>query len=195
VLKAAFNGNFIEGQTQTYRLEGTDPKIFTLLVQWMYKQAFKHGVPEMEAPNIRGRGFLDAHGHTPPPVELDSMYSNMVALYILAERLIIPRPQNYIMGSLVEMSQKKAWSTAWMNAAYEGTKAESPLRRFAVDMLLYLVPPAWKKEHEKGFPRELLVDCLVGATMLGTRNSMEYSHKRVKLGFYVHETPYPANAP
>lgn len=38
VLKAAFNSSFLEGQTQTYRLEDISPSAFRLLVQWLYGQ-------------------------------------------------------------------------------------------------------------------------------------------------------------
>ncbi|KAE9374842.1 hypothetical protein N431DRAFT_503602 [Stipitochalara longipes BDJ] len=200
VLKAAFTGSFIEGKTQVYRLEDTDPKIFRFLIQWIYKQTFKDCETKSETKiekktGVRGRSFADRDqlGLEPPSKEVDSLYLNMVGLYVLAERLIIPRLQNYIMGSLKEVFDNKAWSTAWMASAYEGTGADSPLRRFAVDMLLYQVPPNWKKEHEKHFPRELLVDLAVGATLFENSNGRDYSHTRVNSGYTVHETPYPTN--
>jgi BTB/POZ domain len=40
VLNAAFNSTFIEGQTQTYRLEDTSPSAFRLFTQWIYGQKF-----------------------------------------------------------------------------------------------------------------------------------------------------------
>jgi hypothetical protein len=121
------------------------------------------------------------------------MYLNMVGLYILAERLIIPRLQNHIMLSLLDMSEANTWSTAWMESAYQGTSTESPIRRFAVDMMLYQVHSDWKKEHEKHFPRELLIDYAVRATLCKDANGVEYSHTRVILGYMVHETPCPNN--
>jgi hypothetical protein len=38
VLKAAFNSSFIEGQTQTYRLEDMLPSAFRLLAKWFYSE-------------------------------------------------------------------------------------------------------------------------------------------------------------
>ncbi len=58
-----------------------------------------------------------------------------------------------------------------METAYEGTSAESPLRCFAVDMLLYEIPSDWIKEHEKHSPRELLIDYAVRSTLVGGANS------------------------
>ncbi|KAN0103412.1 hypothetical protein V8E51_011725 [Hyaloscypha variabilis] len=194
VLKAAFNSDFIEGQTQTYRLEDTNPKIFSLLIQWFYTQNFKHR--PLDGENrivVRNRSIWDATGDTPPSDEINSMYLNMVGLYILAECLIIPRLQNHIMRSLLEMAEREAWSTVWMETTYEGTSAESPLRCFAVDMLLYEVPSSWIKKHEKHFPRELLIDYAVRETLRGGANGVDYSHTRVILSYMVHETPYPNN--
>jgi hypothetical protein len=40
VFKAAFNSDFVEGQTQTYNLEGANIEAFSLVVQWLYGEAF-----------------------------------------------------------------------------------------------------------------------------------------------------------
>jgi len=40
VLKAAFNSNFIEEESQTYRLEEISASAFRLLVQWFYNEEF-----------------------------------------------------------------------------------------------------------------------------------------------------------
>jgi hypothetical protein len=37
-LNAAFNSAFIEGQTQTYRLENTSESVVRMLIQWLYTQ-------------------------------------------------------------------------------------------------------------------------------------------------------------
>ncbi|TVY50181.1 hypothetical protein LCER1_G009005, partial [Lachnellula cervina] len=38
VFKAAFDSGFIEGQTQTYKLDDIEPKVVQVLVQWVYTQ-------------------------------------------------------------------------------------------------------------------------------------------------------------
>jgi hypothetical protein len=40
-LKAAFNCNFIEGQTQTYTMEDTTEEVFALLSRYSYTQKLK----------------------------------------------------------------------------------------------------------------------------------------------------------
>ena len=211
VLKAAFRSCFLEGQTQTYRLEDTDPKTFQLLVQWFHTQNFKHipasvsvAVASVSKYESTEKSTQDIVENTAAALvqivkerlekrrkqqpEIDTMYLAMAQLYVLAERFVIPRFQNYIMTSLVEMANR-SYSTAWMTVAYEGTTAESPLRRFAVDMVLYQVASEWKKLHADGFPRELLVDVAVGATLTGGQNGINYFHTRVKKGYMVHEFP------
>ncbi|CZT09925.1 uncharacterized protein RCO7_02246 [Rhynchosporium graminicola] len=40
VLAVAFNGNFIEGRTQTYRIDDTTERAFKLFMQWLYSKSF-----------------------------------------------------------------------------------------------------------------------------------------------------------
>ena len=64
VLNTAFNSNFIEGQTQTYRLEDTTPGTFKLLVQWLYMQKLK--ISQFTSPEQFGAVFgganTESHG-------------------------------------------------------------------------------------------------------------------------------------
>lgn len=46
VLKATFNSNFIEGQTQTYNLDDIEVEVVRLLVHWLYTQSV--GVPSLD---------------------------------------------------------------------------------------------------------------------------------------------------
>ncbi|TVY92543.1 hypothetical protein LAWI1_G001527 [Lachnellula willkommii] len=50
VFKAAFESGFIEGQTQTYKLDDVEPKVVQLLVQWLYTQRLDIRV-DMEVDN------------------------------------------------------------------------------------------------------------------------------------------------
>jgi hypothetical protein len=45
VFDAAFNSNFIEGQTQTYKLDDTTSRAFRLLTQWLYFEKLKITCP------------------------------------------------------------------------------------------------------------------------------------------------------
>jgi hypothetical protein len=54
VFKAAFNSDFVEGQTQTYNLEETNIKAFSLVVQWLYGEAFPPRLTREEIDSLRG---------------------------------------------------------------------------------------------------------------------------------------------
>ncbi|KAH6671117.1 hypothetical protein B0J14DRAFT_656103 [Halenospora varia] len=51
VLNAAFNGDFIEGQTQTYILNDVTDNAFTLVTQWMYFQKFDF--PKLDGDSVQ----------------------------------------------------------------------------------------------------------------------------------------------
>lgn len=199
-MKAAFTGSFLEGQTQTYQLQDTHPETFRLFVQWLYKQTFKHLAIDNPTSNIHDipdglDDERDFDNGEPPSAEIDSLYLKLAELYILAERLIIRRLQNYIMKSLLAMSDE-SWSTAWMATAYEGTTAQSPLRQFALDMLLYHVPQEWKRSHANDLPRDLLVDFAAGVTLSQGMNGTDYFYGRREKeskSYMVYESPYGAN--
>lgn len=58
VFDAAFNSNFIEGQSQIYILDDTTEGAFRLLIQWIYGQKLHiHGIGEISE-DIAGREFL-----------------------------------------------------------------------------------------------------------------------------------------
>ena len=100
VLRAAFNSNFIEGQTQTYTLEGCD-KAFQLVVQWMYRQSITPPATKEEAaliyakdPSIHGiKAYAILLKVTCRPTEL-------ISAWLTADYLQIPRLQNYIVDQM-----------------------------------------------------------------------------------------------
>jgi hypothetical protein len=70
VLNAAFTGSFIEGQTQTYILEDTNPDGFERFVNWLYTQkieAYKEGE------------------------NVGIFFKITAQLYVLAQKFLIPR--------------------------------------------------------------------------------------------------------
>lgn len=86
VLKAAFNSNFVEGQTQKFRLQDTTERALMLLNDWLYTQ--NTNIVESQVWD-RQRGI--------PEFNANSDQDNaMVELWVLAEKLIIPRLQNQV---------------------------------------------------------------------------------------------------
>ncbi|KAL2068338.1 hypothetical protein VTL71DRAFT_16436 [Oculimacula yallundae] len=150
VLKTAFSSAFIEGQTQTYRLQDISPDAFRMLVNWFYTQN------------------LVIHKHSDAPdedfAEVERLVSeqdmNLIQIWLIADRLLIPRLQNIIANDI-----SSTWSifrftnsVPWMAYAYEHTNPDSPLRHLVVDCCIYKIKDVVSAEHQDEMPRELLLD-------------------------------------
>lgn len=110
VFRAAFNGVFIEGQSQIYYLRDEREKVVGLLVEWIYTK-------DISSSNDR------------------SGYDDLVELWILADKLCIPDLQDNVIDRLKEMNFKPADVKALasqIGKVYRGTSDKSQLRNFAV---------------------------------------------------------------
>ncbi|KAH9215304.1 hypothetical protein DL95DRAFT_249351, partial [Leptodontidium sp. 2 PMI_412] len=104
VLEAAFNGNFIEGQTQEYKFYDTGEEATRLLVHWLYTQ------------------------------KLDTIVLTLIELWVLCERLIIPRLQNAIIHEIQCVTEHtNTIPVSCFKYIYENTASNNPLRRIYVD--------------------------------------------------------------
>jgi len=74
-LNAVFNSGFIEGQTQTYRLDDTTERAFRLLVQWLYFQKF-------ELIQLTDDWEQSSYGNAEKAEEM-----SLVELWVLADKL------------------------------------------------------------------------------------------------------------
>jgi hypothetical protein len=174
-LKAAFNSSFIEGQTQTYQLKDVLPSTFRLLVQWLYSNNFK------VAPTDRHRkGWEEFLAAT------EAQYNQLVQLWVLAERMIILRLQNKVMGEFLHLLEQQR-TTAWIPIAYAGTMAGSPLRQLAVDICLYKISSIWIKAHPDHFPQEMLLDLAASVNLREGKDNTMWIHKRTTKDYFVRE--------
>jgi hypothetical protein len=138
---AAFNGNFIEGTTQTMNLPDIDADIFGLLVHWLYTQQLD----------------LD-------PKDRDSNVLPLAKLWRLAERCLITKLQNSIMDTLtplVEYAEKQNLKD-FLHYAYE-SKEKSPLKRLAANRMAWTVTAhalgAWIEDEH--LPEGILIDIVM----------------------------------
>lgn len=90
--RAAFDGIFQEGTTQTMKLGDIEGHIFGLLVNWLYFQV----VEELETTSLVPE-VLVSYGK----------------LWILAERCLIPKLQNAIMKRMVNHAVKRKVKGPW----------------------------------------------------------------------------------
>jgi len=86
-LKVAFNSNFLEGQTQTYNLEGVSEGCFKLFLEWMYSKTFEDATTVSEC---------------------------LLELWVLADRSIIPKLQNFAIDLLRRSQLLHLESLEWV---------------------------------------------------------------------------------
>lgn len=172
VLKAAFNSNFIEGQTQTYRLDDISIPAATLLVQWLYFQALI--VQEWGREN----------GTSTARYEEDMA---LAELWVLGDKLLIPRLQNYTIR-LIEQRGESTRTIAIRPFQYiwDDTALESPLRRFAVEQCRYDIQSCCFLDRNlvDSFPRGMLLEV---ASIAGDKEVLDDDGKRIMSRFDVPE--------
>lgn len=147
VFRAAFNSrsNFVESQTNTYRMKDTDGKVMQLLMQWLYTQ--KLGL----APYSKE-----------PATSTEICRQNMslaLRLWVLGDMLIIPKLQNDVSDYIwaVQDTSRIAWTPS-IRYVYENTVPGSPLRRLFVMFCARNMGKPFYVEHSKQFPKEMLLE-------------------------------------
>ena len=120
---AAFNGKFMEGESQSMRLDDVDPAVFGLLVHWIYFQKF-------DLPMVKGN-----------EEEPTADYEKLAELWILGQRTIMPALQNYVVDVVLDsFSQQELWDGSnfglFMELAAEND-LQSPLSRLAINSLVH----------------------------------------------------------
>ncbi|CAG8950236.1 hypothetical protein HYFRA_00008474 [Hymenoscyphus fraxineus] len=165
---AAFNGAFKEAETQVLDLEDTSPTVFGLFVNWLYTQRLEF-----------------------PGGENISM-SNLIDLWILGSRCLVPKIQNKSL-ELLDKRRIFVFSSTKFVRAYENTTEGSPLRRYIVAIAATrngaLTTP-------QDYPQEMLVDIVnyVRIRRAQTSEWIKFSKDELK-GFYVDEQGAPESGP
>jgi hypothetical protein len=108
VLKAAFNSDSIEGQTQEYRVDEEDEEITRLLVHWFYTQQLD--VPQLQEYSKSLKA--DARGK-------EEMC--LVKLWVLADKLLIPQLQNMALDVLDKVQSKRGLASNCLAYVYTNT--------------------------------------------------------------------------
>ncbi|KAH7360630.1 hypothetical protein BKA65DRAFT_189714 [Rhexocercosporidium sp. MPI-PUGE-AT-0058] len=137
VLDKAFNGPYTEGQTQVMTIEDFDrPDAFGAIQSWMYTQNTDGWKDEMGEEHDRKLYFV----------------------WILADRLIMPKLQNQVMNLLMDI---RIFSLLWLGFIYKNTSPESKLRSFVSDRFATSINLRDKKTWLKAeVPVEFLLDLL-----------------------------------
>ncbi|KAL2072723.1 hypothetical protein VTL71DRAFT_12066 [Oculimacula yallundae] len=153
VLRAAFASNFVEGQTQTYRIIDTSPDAFQLFVQWLYTQKLQlHRLRHLEA-----SGLTDESGED-EEYDMGDEDMSLAKLWVLADKLAIPKLQNSAMTCILKFASGNVIPTLPYHYIYENTGIGSPLRRLVVEQCAHELPHYYIYSCAEYFPRELLLD-------------------------------------
>lgn len=144
VLEAAFNSNFIEGQTQTYRVEDTTEGVFKLFMQWIYSQ--KLTLKQLD------------DSWTPVAAEEVSEYMNLMKLWVLADRLCIPCLQNAVITASDEISEEHpTLHSESCKYIYANTTIDSALRRYTVACFSLVDSDTIRPDNGR-YPHQMLLD-------------------------------------
>ncbi|KAJ5032520.1 uncharacterized protein L3040_009121 [Drepanopeziza brunnea f. sp. 'multigermtubi'] len=122
VFKAAFNGTFLEGQTQTYRLQDTTQGAFRLLTQWIYFQ--KLNIPQIPPGSVVDEDDEALAGEGE---------AALAELYVLADKFAMAPLQNAVIDEIENIGLvTRNIPVDIFNYIYENTSPGSALRRYVV---------------------------------------------------------------
>ena len=162
---AAFNGSFIEGETQSLDMEA-NPRVFSVFVNWIYSQ-------KLEEEDIE---------------DLDS--DAQFQLWILADRLLVPKLQNATMRLLLLNKRRPSLKRGTLQYVYENTTKGSPLRTRLVEH--YTSRGSFTKPRDyENWPSEMLADMVrvLGQSLPQTGDSLSARNTKLEDYFVSEEIP------
>ncbi|TVY86775.1 hypothetical protein LAWI1_G008444 [Lachnellula willkommii] len=155
VFDKAFNGNFIEGRTQTYKLPDVDPATFVLFSDWIYAKKLTLLSHDFATEDTRTEE--ETIDHLGKCAMQDKV---LVNLWIMADRFLVTKLQNHVIVHLMEIS-KICGSVIGrcLHAIYTETMPGSQLRRMVVDQ--YAWSGCTLDQDTADLPHEMLVDLVI----------------------------------
>ena len=149
VLKAAFESpHFVEGQTKTYKMDDTTEGTFQLFVQWHYTQSISRDV------NVTNH------------VDMQDAMLSLLELWVLADKLLIPTLQNYVMfwinEHMVKCHDNGIKAGCFFIYTWENTAEGSPLRRYFLDVAAWREGlDKWMENSHIIFPNDFLRELVI----------------------------------
>lgn len=140
ILEAAFNGPFLEGQTQTYCLAEDTEDTIALFVQWIYSQ-------QLET-QIDGDDDI-----------LIAFAQSLVRLWVLAVKLLVPGLQDASI-KLLESTHRisKQVPISMVSFVYENAAPGSKLRQWLVHICARHLSAHSYSKFQENFSKEMLVE-------------------------------------
>ncbi|KAK0100224.1 hypothetical protein ONS95_008189 [Cadophora gregata] len=148
VLEAAFNSGFIEGQSQTYRLEDTSPAAFRLLMEWFYLEKLTL--------------LQTSPGYVLDVTDMQQEFNedmSLAELWVLAEKFAMPVLQNKIIDSMQQIVLiGDSIPSRTFQYIYANTAAGSALRKYAVKTCVRYRNEGQYSENADLHPPQMMVD-------------------------------------
>jgi hypothetical protein len=173
VFEAAFKSDFIEGQTQTYKLEDITVDAFQYVVYWFYSQKLKTFVvspAEIKEWSTKMLGDKSVQPNAIPKSRIGKMLRercfSLCRVWVLADRLQIPRLQNLVTDEL-ERTRAELGVTdlGVLNLIYDPKQLAVPkgavLREYFVETIRNFAGVKPMEACQEFFPRELLLECVI----------------------------------
>jgi hypothetical protein len=160
VLRAAFNSNFFEGQTQRYVLEDTTEVAFHLFSEWVYTQNIHWDGESKDEPTSR----------------------SLPQAWVLAEKLLVTKLQNRVMNLIEEVRKVRGTLGSMISWIYENTADGSPLRQIYVHQWAWNLGSCSYRRNDNLFPTDFLIDLAVHLREINVQK-LEFS--RDMKDFYV----------
>ncbi|KUJ22804.1 uncharacterized protein LY89DRAFT_714523 [Mollisia scopiformis] len=157
VLRAAFNGPFLEGRTGTYILEDTSAAAFRMFTEFLYS-----GKITLHYHNLNAEDDLvlaEDEEHIEMCAQQDT---DLIDLWLLADRFLMVDFQNQVIDHMKRIYQIcGVMSSCQFRKIYDNTQEGSPLRRLVVDLCCWAFFADYIKDKSDKFPQDMLVDVAI----------------------------------
>ena len=111
--------------------------------------------------------------------ETPSDFMVLAELWVLGDKLLIPRLQN---AAIQELERRRAIvkysPTRCCNYVWSNTKEGAPLRQYFLRLCAWKLEPTWFRNHSKQFSKQMLIDLV---EMIQTSVSKEHKEEQWKL--------------
>jgi hypothetical protein len=207
VFEAAFKSDFIEGQTQTYKLEDITVDAFQYVVYWFYSQKLKTCVVSpaeiqisvADLANQLSIEIVDDGGIKATTMSysriieiIKERYWSLCRVWVLADRLQIPRLQNLVIDELNRMRDE--WSivcSSIVNLVYDTNQLAVPkgaaLREFVLQTIRKFAHSRLMEKFPEFFPQEMLLELVIAYKRTAMRPDPFEDRAEFKKRFHVSE--------
>lgn len=110
----------------------------------------------------------------------------LAELWVLADKLCIPALQDVALEAIYkEQPRTESGQAQILKYIYENTAADSPLRRYFVEVAAYFTPPDELRKYDGWLPKEMVVDIAACAMERMAHGGLELTLSILDLASYM----------